>query len=319
VEHHHQHSEFTALLGKLNQASERKQMSVTSDHPWGEAKDSDLWLRAEDKLSIYGTPYWDLATDREKKQLSRLELASWWQGFIHFERLLSEYYMGLVNQDVFSDYPEVTEYLHHFCKEEIVHSMVFNKAMNHFGVETFNPPENFKNVYTSKFDGGKLPLTDIYLTFIVEWIADLQQRIDVQGANVSPLAATIVREHGREESRHIVFAKELIKTFGKDDSVFLEHARQFTPIFCRQFIDSGIGNAEAYERIGFENQAFQDIDALFDAIITNDNRKKINSKIMRHVMPALVDADIYCEQYHDLWVQCGFEDDVQRIRNRKKK
>jgi len=245
----HDHSAFIALTSKLNQASERRQMSLSTDHPWNESPEEAQWLRAEDKISIYGTPYWDLTTERERKELSKLELASWWQGFIHFERLLSEYYMGLVNRDAFKEYPEVTEYLQHFCKEEIVHSMVFQKAMKHFGVADFNPPENFKNVYTNKFDGGGLPLTDIYLTFIVEWIADLQQRVDVQGKNVSPLAEAIVREHGREESRHIVFARELIKTFSRDNSVFLDHARQFTPVFCRQFIDSGIGNAEAYETI----------------------------------------------------------------------
>lgn len=309
----HNHTNFIRLLERLNLASERRQMSLVTDHPWNEPLAHSTWLRAEDKLSIYGTPYWELATQREKEELSKLELASWWQGFIHFERLVSEYYMGLVNRDIFSDFPEVEEYLQHFAKEEIVHSLVFKKAMKHFEISDFNPPENFKNVYTTHFDGSDIPLTDIFLTFVIEWIADLQQRIDVQGPNVSPLASTIVREHGREESRHIVFGRDLVKTFGENDARFLENARQFAPVFCRQFIDSGVCNVEAFERVEFEHPAFMDTESLLAAVVQNENRDAINSKIMRAVLPVFFDANIYHPSHHEIWVDCGFGADVNAV------
>ncbi|MEO8180472.1 MAG: diiron oxygenase [Deltaproteobacteria bacterium] len=304
-------SRLISLSKKLSHASCERQMSILGDHPWDEPKSDQLWLRAPEKLSLHGTPYFQLATEGELRRLSTLELASWWHGFIVFERLVTEYYMRLINQGVFAEFPEVVDYMHHFCREELNHCLVFDKAMQHFGVPTFEVPDAMTDFYVDNADSGKYPLVSVYLTLLIEWIADLYQRMDTDGKGVSRLASTIVKEHTREEARHIAWAQEMIRTLARDVPEFLESARQFTPVFVRQFVDAGVANVECYQRVEFKAPAFRDVETLVAQVIDNPHRRQLNRSLLRPVMRFFVEVGIYDDAYSELWQSANFAEDIR--------
>ena len=304
---------------RFNQLSESSTMSIISSHPWDVSKDENTWLRGREKISLHGTKYFDLATEDEKRRLSIEEMGTWWTGFLVFENIVTEYYMKLVNDGCFAAFPTVVEYMHHFCREEINHAMVFQKAMAHFGIAPFPRLENFNLLDTyAPWKEGELPVFNVYLTLIIEWIADLYQRIDL-GPESHPLAVTVVREHQKEEARHIAWGQEMVRSLMAEQESCLPDIQQITPGFIRSFLDTAVTNFECYDRVGFADPAFQDVEALCEAVINNDSRKQIHQQLMKPVFDYWLDVGVYNSEHHRLWVNAGFEEDLVAAQERRAK
>lgn len=309
--------ELIKLTERFNRQSEEVTMHLTKSHPWDIPADDKTWLRARDKLSINGTEFFDLATEDEKRRLSILEMGTWWQGFLIFERIVTEYYCKLINDGSLSAFPEVVEYIHHFCREEINHSMVFEKAMRHFSVEAFPRPENMNLEDTyNKTPPTEIPLFNIYLTLVVEWVADLYQRMDV-GDETHPLAVAVVKEHQKEEARHIAWAQQMCKSLSHEQDSFLAETRQMSAPFMRGFLDTGVVNMECYARVGFEHPEFQNIEKLCMAVIGAPRRRELHQQMMKPVFDFWLDAEIYHPDFHSIWVNADFGEDIETAKERR--
>lgn len=310
---------FTKLLNRLNDISDKHQMSLLLDHPWDAPRES-TWLRKRENLSIYGTEYYDLASEEERIKLSIIETGCWWNTFISLESLVTEYYLKIINHESLANYPDVVKYMQHFCKEEIVHAMVFKKAMDHFYIDPFPIPDNLKDFYRDNASIAEFPLKAIYLTVIIEWFAENNAMLDLNNDFVSPLARAIAVEHHKEEARHIEWGKNMIREFAQEVPGFLEEAREYTAPFMRTLLDMAVANPETYQRVGFQNPAFQDHEKLFESVLFSENRKKINEKIMEPLMRFFIEAGIYHPDYNEIWVNARFEEDINAaIETSKKK
>ena len=310
---------LTDVTERFNQLSEAQTMSIINSHPWDIPCDENTWLRGREKISLHGTEYFDLATEEEKRQLSIQEMGTWWTGFLVFENMVTEYYMKLVNDGCFAGFPTVVEYMHHFCREEINHAMVFQKAMAHFNIEPFPRLENFNLTDTyAPWEQGELPIFNVYLTLIVEWVADLYQRIDL-GPETHPLAHAVVREHQKEEARHIAWGQQMVVSLMKDQESCAPDIQQITPGFMRSFLDTAVTNFECYDRVGFSHPAFQDHEKLCWAVIRNDSRKQIHQQLMKPVFDYWLDSGIYNPDMHELWENADFAEDVDAAKERRAK
>jgi hypothetical protein len=298
---------------RLIAASEKRSMSTSKDHPWDDAVTLNPVLRKRERVSIYGTPYWDLASENERERLSKEEVVTWWSGFIHFEGLVSEYYMRVINNGGFRNLPYVEEYMKHFVKEEIVHTIVFDKAIRYFGSELYQAPEFMRTFYDDNAGTGEYPLMAVYLTMVIEWLADLYQRLDVDADYVHPLAKAVVREHWKEETRHIKWGQSMIMSLANADPEFQLHAREMTPVYLRQLIDQGVTNTECFERIGIKHEAFQDHEKLLEAVLYSPHRKRLNDDLAIPLIRYFVAAGLYDDKYRDLWESQGFGEVVNRV------
>jgi len=222
------------LLAKLNKVSEANMMHQLLDHPWDVPR-VNCWLKKRENLSIYGTSFYELATEDELMRLSMQETGAWWNTFIIFENLVSEYYLKIINHESLQQYPEVVRYMHHFCKEEVNHSMVFRKAMEHFNIEPFPVPDNLKDFYKDNASLADFPLKAIYLTIVIEWFAENNALLDLKNDFVSPLARAIAVEHHKEEARHIEWGKSMIREFYEHVPGFMEEAQEYTAPFMRGY------------------------------------------------------------------------------------
>lgn len=315
--HDHKAKRLFDLTHRLIDASEKRSMHPTSDHPW-EIAVGKPWLKKKERISIYGTPYWDLATEEEKRLLSIEEVVTWWSGFIAFEQLVSEYYMRVINTGKFRDLPHVEAYMRHFVKEEIVHTIVFKKAIAYFGSEAYELPNEFlRSFYDDNAMSGPYPLMAVYLTMLVEWMADLYQHLDTDADYIHPLGKAVVLEHWKEEMRHIKWGQNMIVGLAHTDPEFQQAIREFTPVYLRQFVDQGITNIDCFERIGFRDPAFQDKEKLAEAVLYNDHRRSLNSEVTQPMMAYFVSSEIYDPQYRQFWEQNGFAEDIDHIMNKE--
>lgn len=302
---------FKKVLDRLNQVSEKKQMNLTTSHPWDEVYSDEVWLKKPENLSIYGTPYYELATEEELKRLARFETGAWWNTFIIFENLVTEYYMKIINHESLRQFPAVVEYMHHFCKEEIVHALVFRKGMEHFKIDPYPVPENLKDFYKDNASLADFPLKAVFLTIIIEWFAENNAILDLNNDQVSPLARAIAVEHHKEEARHIEWGRSMVREFCQQVPGFLDDAKEYTPLFMRNLLDMSTANPETYDRVNFSHPAFQDREKLYETVLFCDNRKRINQAIMRPLIKFFVEVGIYDENYHELWQAARFEEDIK--------
>lgn len=301
------------FIKRLSKLSEKKQMTLTGSHPWDEPYNENAWLKKRENLSIYGTKYYDLATEEERIRLAKLETGGWWASFISLENLVTEYYMKLINHQSLAQFPSVVEYMMHFCKEEIVHSMVFRKAMDHFKIEPFEVSEFIKNFYQDNASMEEFPLKAIYLTIIIEWFAENNAMLDLQNDFVSPLAAAIAFEHNKEETRHIAWGKRMVTELCHQVPGFMEEAREFTPGFLRGLVDTIFGNMDVLERANFSHPAFQDIETYFETVLFSENKKRIDREIMTPIFEFFVEIEIYHPDYRSYWEESRFDEIIDSI------
>jgi len=306
------------FIKRLSKLSEKKQMSLIDSHPWDEPYSDKSWLKRRENLSIYGTKFYDLATEDERIKLAKNETGGWWAAFITFENLVTEYYMKLINNQSLAKFPNVTEYMLHFCKEEIVHSMVFRKAMEHFKIEPAEVSEFIKNFYEDNASMEEFPLKAIYLTIIIEWFAENNAMIDLKNDFVSPLAAAVAVEHNKEETRHIAWGKRMVAEFCNQVPGFMDEAREFTPGFLRGLIDTIFGNIDIIERVNFAHPAFQNYDDFFETILFSDNKKRIDEEIMTPIFESFIEIEIYHPDYRSFWEESRFSEIIDNILKKNK-
>lgn len=310
----------SSLLQRLNQvterligSSERKSMSTLYSHPWDEPVTDNPYLRRKERISIYGTPYWDKASEQEIQRLSMEEMVTWWAAFVHLESLVVEYYMRELNNGAFNDLPVVRDYMKHFIKEELVHTLVFKKAIDYYGASMYDMPPFLRTFYDDNAGTGRYPLMAVYLTMVIEWIADQYQRLDVEADYVHPMAKAVVQEHWKEEMRHIKWGQQMVQSLIHTDDEFRRQVQELTPVYVRQLIDQGVTNVECFDRIGFADPAFADHETLLDTVLYSEHRQQLNSELIRPLLHYFIQANIYHPDYHDIWVMQGFESDLNAM------
>lgn len=301
------------FIKRLNKISEKKQMNLIDSHPWEEPYDENAWLKRRENLSIYGTKYYDFATEEELVRLAKYETGGWWAAFITFENLVTEYYMKLINHQVLAQFPSIIEYMHHFCKEEIVHSMVFRKAMEHFKIAPLNVSEFLKDFYQDNASMEEFPLKAIYLTIIIEWLAENNAIIDLHNDFVSPLAAAVAIEHNKEETRHMAWGKRMVAEFCNQVPGFMDEAREFTPGFLRGILDTIFGNLDILELVNFSHPVFQNVDDYFETVIFSENKKRIDKEIVTPIFEFFIEIGIYHSDYRDFWEESRFIEIIDSI------
>ncbi|PWK17612.1 para-aminobenzoate N-oxygenase AurF [Arcicella aurantiaca] len=309
---------FTKLLQKLNDASDKKQMSMLLDHPW-HSPNEGIWLKKRENLSIYGTEFYDYATEEERQRLSIMETATWWHTFVVFENLVTEYYLKIINHESLKAFPEVVRYMHHFCREEVTHALVFRKAMKHFNIPPFPVPDNLKDFYKDNASIIEFPLKAIFLTILMEWFAENNAMLDCNNDFVSPLSRAIAVEHHKEEARHIEWGKLMMREFIEVVPDFLDDAREYTAPFMRNLLDMATCNPETYDRVGFTHPAFQDYERLFETVLFSENRKQINRKIMEPLIRFFIEIEVYTPDYHEIWEAARFGEDIEFVLEKERR
>ncbi|MFT6248646.1 MAG: hypothetical protein ACJAZQ_001855 [Cognaticolwellia sp.] len=316
LEHEQKIKKLTTVTERLIKASEKNSMSTLHDHPWEVELTEPVYLKIKERISIYGTPYWEKTTEEERRKLAFEEMITWWSAFIHLESLVVEAYQAELNNGCFNKYPEIRQYMRHFIKEELIHTIVFQKGIDYFGAKIYPMPDFLGSFYKDHAN-GKDPLMSVFLTMMIEWIADEYQRLDTNGDEIHPMARNLVQAHWKEEMRHIKWGQNMIKHLIHTDEEFKINVQQLTPIYLRQQVDQGVTNIDCFDRVQMADPAFEDKEALLEAVLYSEHRQKLNAELVAPLLNYYINSGVYTVEYHDTWVSQGFGEQINEILARK--
>jgi hypothetical protein len=191
--------------------SHQDYIDLVRDLPW-DAHQPELPLRRDASSWIYGTKHWEVLTPAQRQELQRQEMARDVSMFIQLEETIPVLYQGYVNRYGRELPPAVRNYLSLFSKEEIVHTLMFQRYLERTGLEIYAPPEGYKELFLDKLPAMH-PIYGITATLAVEILAEDGAMFATQDDSIDPLTKTLFYRHHREELRHIAFGKLMIGTY----------------------------------------------------------------------------------------------------------
>lgn len=199
-------------LNKLIQTSHANPMDLATVLPWEEPLDRTQYPKKRDSLWLHGTPWLDELTEEQRLELAWLEIGRDVSTFIFLEETLPPLYVGYINQygDELDD--TIKEYLMIFSKEEIVHTLVFRRYMEKAGLELWKPPAEFVALLTEVLP-SMYPSAGIFITFALEWIAEIGAMYHTQHNEVEPITRALFKAHHFDEARHIAFGRWVSEWF----------------------------------------------------------------------------------------------------------
>jgi hypothetical protein len=191
--------------------SHQDYLDLGRDLPW-DAHRPELPVRRDAASWIYGTRHWEALTPAQRQELKRQEMARDVSMFIQLEETIPVLYQGYVNRYSRELAPAVRNYLSLFSKEEIIHTLMFQRYLERTGLELYAPPEGYKELYLDQLPAMH-PIYGITSTLAIEIMAEDGAMFATQDDSVDPLTKTLFFRHHREELRHIAFGKLIVATY----------------------------------------------------------------------------------------------------------
>ncbi|MFS3127792.1 AurF N-oxygenase family protein [Nocardioides sp. Bht2] len=198
-----------AVAARLLKSVARQSYDPEIDIDWSADADPELFWMSPERLSLYGTPLFDSLTREQQVELSKHEIASIASVGLWFEIIL----MQILLRDVYASDPrsarthfELTE-----IADECRHSLMFGKAIGHFGAPAYGPRgwiHKLAPVYPYLSTGAAA-----YASILIgEEPVDRLQREMQNDDRVQPLVRQVSRIHVIEEARHVSFARDELIT-----------------------------------------------------------------------------------------------------------
>ncbi|WP_017615029.1 AurF N-oxygenase family protein [Nocardiopsis salina] len=172
---------------------------------WDAPVDPDMWGIRPERVSLYGTHLWDQLTEAQRKELSRLEVASIATIGIWFETIL----MQMLVRHAYHNDPTTqhVQYAYTEIADECRHTVMFAKMVEKLGWHThrldpvaFHLGRLFKTIAHG-------PLIFAGALFVEE-VLDQIQREAIPDEQILPLVRAVARIHVVEEARHMRYARE---------------------------------------------------------------------------------------------------------------
>lgn len=239
------------VAARLGETVERLSRSSRSSYQnpyealdWPASLDPEQsWFASPELSSLSGTRRWEGLDDAQRRRLCFWEAVNFFSLNIHGERALME---GLARRLYRPDLADVAPYLHHFLDEENKHSVYFGGFCRRYA-----------RVYPDRklaFGGAAAaPGEEDFLFFarvlIFEELVDRYNVVQGRDERLHPVARFINRNHHAEESRHLVFGRQLVAGLWEawrprwSDEVVAairEHLAGFVLMSWREYYNPGV-------------------------------------------------------------------------------
>jgi P-aminobenzoate N-oxygenase AurF len=271
---------FEQIVERLCEAS-RNDFANPYLLEWPDEYDSHQWYMSAELLSLYPTPFYEQLSEDQKKRLSFLEAVNFFSLNIHGEKSLIE---GLAKQLYGKRSPVFYDYLHHFLDEENKHMVYFGGFCMRYAGKVY--PDKKLSI-----EREYAPVEEEFLFFakvlIFEEIVDVYNVQMSQDERLAPIAREINRLHHRDEARHLVFGRRIVKElfddgFGQWEPSVLNRVRSYLAEYLtatwREYY-----NPEVYRDLGM-NEPYNVYEKAFENEASQNHRKNISAGCIEYFL-----------------------------------
>lgn len=196
---------YTDRIAKLVQLSRERHVFSFTRFDWVEdISEADWWVSPE-LLTIYGTPYYEQATEAQRKLLSKWECINLFSLNVTGEQELISGVAELLHTPMLK---EANDYLHHFIDEENQHMWYFAKFCENYAGKIYGNKK--LQITTLKLDPRLAVLVRFAQIFIFEEVGHYYNLKIALDDRVHPFIREINEAHRNDESRHITFGRILL-------------------------------------------------------------------------------------------------------------
>lgn len=266
------------VVANLIKTSHEKFMDVNSVLPWEKGIDRHKYPKDPTHSWIYGTKWWDQLTEEQRLETLWHETARDCSMFIALETSIPPLYVGHINRYGKTLTKELYEYLMIFSKEEIVHTLMFQRYLKEAGLRIFRPPEGIFELLVEKMPKMH-PVAGMLCTVVVELAAELAALAATQGNNIEPVTAELFYQHHVEEARHIAFGRLIGDAyFETAPEAEAEEIRNVVRGLLARLIPQFTYNPEIAEHTSFRFPISPDDKAAIEAVRNSEANKELNKK-----------------------------------------
>jgi P-aminobenzoate N-oxygenase AurF len=167
---------------------------------------TDYWM-APELMTCYGTPVWDEFTEQQRLTLSQWEAVNFFSLNVHLIREL----IGEVADRIYDTrFPGLSDFFHDFISEENKHMWFFATFCLRYGGKVYPSGKMF-----SAASADEEVLRDLMVfgrILIAEELCDAFNMKMAEDTRLPSLVQQINRVHHQDESRHIAFGRQMMRT-----------------------------------------------------------------------------------------------------------
>jgi hypothetical protein len=201
-------SPFQKTIDKLCEVSRRKPVDPYTELEWPETIESGQWFTSPELISLHGTHAWERMDDAARSRLSFLEAVNFCSLNVHGEKALVE---GLTRRLYDQSDPTwigSSPYLHHFIDEENKHMVYFGGFCRRYAGKVYR---DRKISLARKYAPGEEDFLFFARVLIFENIVDVHNQRMSNDERLAPIARRINLLHHLEETRHLVFGRQIVR------------------------------------------------------------------------------------------------------------
>jgi hypothetical protein len=246
-------------LRRLYENAKRDQWNVSRDIDWKTSVDLDQGVLADELIDIYGTPYWDRLSARDKAELNRRFTAWRLSLLLHGEHGAMLVCSQLVEtvQGTDAKFFQATQVV-----DEARHTEVLNRYMDEkLGGLHYPLAGNVRELFDTLLGDSRWTVKTIGLQLVAETFAVALFKMLGETAK-DPLFKEICRYILQDESRHMGFAMlslpGVIGALSERERIELEDFTQWALVRTL----TGLFPGEVYRDMGFTGAEIQAIQTL---------------------------------------------------------
>lgn len=273
-------SQMQPTVKKLCQAS-IQHYSNPYEQEWSETLDPDCWYTSPELISLYGLDAYNNLTELEQKRLSFFEAVNFFSLNINGEKAFVQ---GLTPFLYKKAYKETSAYMHHFLDEENKHMIYFGNFCMRYAGKVY---QDKKMMFNREYAKGEEEFLFFTKVMVFEEISDAHNIKMSKDDRLAPIARKINLMHHQDETRHLVFGRQMVKDLFETHS---PNWSQETMKGIREYVKNYIlatwkeyYNPEVYTDSGLSN-AFQLREAALLDPNCRQHREKMSSKCIKFLL-----------------------------------